>query len=96
MKYTDQEIYSKIVSVMEELFEIPANEVKLESRISEDLDLDSIDAIDLITELQNFIGHRIQPEQFKNVRTVIDIVKASQRVLSDIENESKTQQRTSV
>lgn len=45
-----------------------------ESRLVEDLDLDSIDAVDMIVHLQNMIGKRIKPEAFKSVRTVGDVV----------------------
>ena len=45
-----------------------------ENRLVEDLDLDSIDAVDMIVHLQNMIGKRIKPEAFKSVRTVGDVV----------------------
>ena len=45
-----------------------------ESRLVEDLDLDSIDAVDMIVHLQNMIGRRIKPEAFKSVRTVGDVI----------------------
>lgn len=48
--------------------------VTRESRLVEDLDLDSIDAVDMIVHLQNMIGKRIKPEAFKSVRTVGDVV----------------------
>lgn len=48
------------------------NEVK--ALIIEALNLDSIDAVDMIVHLQNMIGKRIKPEAFKSVRTVGDVV----------------------
>jgi acyl carrier protein len=40
----------------------------------QDLDLDSIDAVDLVVELQKLTGRKIKPEEFKTVRTVGDVV----------------------
>lgn len=56
------------------LFEVDTTGVTRESRLVEDLDLDSIDAVDMIVHLQNMIGQRIKPEAFKSVRTVGDVV----------------------
>lgn len=73
-QYSKDEIFTEFTRVVSELFEIPANEVTLESRLSEDLDLDSIDAVDMIVHLQNFMGKRIKPDQFKSVKTVGDVI----------------------
>ena len=72
--YTEQELFDEIVRVMGELFEIDPSTVTRESRLVEDLDLDSIDAVDMIVHLQNMIGRRIMPEAFKSVRTVGDVI----------------------
>jgi len=42
--------------------------------LAQDLDLDSIDAVDLVVELQKLTGRKIKPEEFKTVRTVGDVV----------------------
>ena len=71
---TQTEIYNKIVSVLEELFEIDPDKVTPTAHLYTDLDIDSIDAIDLVVELKKVTGKKIQPEDFKSVRTVQDIV----------------------
>lgn len=65
--YTKEELFDEIVRVMGDLFEVDTEGVTRESRLVEDLDLDSIDAVDMI-------GKRIKPEAFKSVRTVGDVV----------------------
>lgn len=55
-------------------FEIPADNVTPEARLYEDLDLDSIDAVDLIVQVQELIDRKIQPDEFKSARTVDDIL----------------------
>ena len=56
------------------LFELDPEDIKLESKLFEELELDSIDAIDLVVKLQKTIGKKIMPEDFKTVRTVQDVV----------------------
>ena len=48
----------------------------MESRLYEDLDIDSIDAVDLIVKMRQATGKRLEPEMFKTVRTVEDVVNA--------------------
>ncbi len=68
------EILSKIKEVMDENFEIDSAKVTLEAKLVDDLDIDSIDAVDLIVSLQNFSQKRFSAEDFKSVKTVGDIV----------------------
>jgi len=63
-------------TTMEELFEIDPAAVRPEARLYEDLDIDSIDAVDLIVKLKEFTGKKIAPAAFRDVRTVQDIVDA--------------------
>ena len=68
------DIHSRLRDVLSEEFGIDANAVVADARIYEDLDIDSIDAIDLIVRLKEITGKKIPPEQFKEVRTIGDIV----------------------
>jgi len=67
------EIYQKLKTYLEEMFEVP-EKVSLEARLKEDLDLDSIDAVDLVVRLQELTSRKLSPEEFKSVRTVGDVV----------------------
>ena len=79
---SQDQIYQKVVSVIEELFEIDAQDITPESHLYEDLDIDSIDAVDLVVELKKMTGKKIKPEQFKSVRTVQDVVVAVEKLIS--------------
>lgn len=68
------EIFEQVKGFLSELFDIDPNNVTLDSHIVDDLDLDSIDAVDLIVHLQNVIKKRVNPAEFRNVRTIGDIV----------------------
>lgn len=78
-----QEIYQEIVGLLESLFEVDAANVKPESRLYEDLELDSIDAVDMVVHLQKRIGRKIKPETFKSVRTVQDVVDAVDQLIHE-------------
>ncbi len=68
------EIFSRIRDYMVSLFDAPVEAITLDADLQKDLDLDSIDAVDLVLKLQEFTGQRIKPEEFKAVRTVGDVV----------------------
>ncbi len=69
-------VYQKIKTVLADLFEVDPESISEDSRLYEDLDIDSIDAVDLVVELKGYIGKKISPEDFKSVRTVGDVVNA--------------------
>lgn len=71
-----ERILEDIREIFVESFELKAESVTLEARLYEDLDIDSIDAVDLIVALKRRVGKKITPEAFKKVRTVGDIVEA--------------------
>ena len=73
---TQQEIFNHLAAILHETFDIDAARIKPESRLYEDLDIDSIDAVDLIVKLKPIVGKRLQPEAFKSVRTLQDVVNA--------------------
>jgi len=77
-----EDIYLKVVAIFEDLFEIEPAEITLESNLYQDLDIDSIDAVDLVIELRKMTKKKIQPEDFKAVRTVQDVVDQVQKLLS--------------
>lgn len=76
-----QEIYQQIKVLLVKLFELDEDDIKPDSRLYEDLELDSIDAVDLIVHLQKTTGRKIKPEMFKSVRTVQDVVDAISQLL---------------
>ena len=80
---TKEEVYLKVVSIFEELFEIERQQITLESNLYQDLDIDSIDAVDLLVELKKTTGKKIQPEGFRSVRTVQDVVDQVYKLLND-------------
>ena len=73
---TKGEIYQTITNILAEEFEMEKGAITMEVNLYEDLGLDSIDAVDLILRLQEISGKQINPDTFKRVRTVEDVVNA--------------------
>lgn len=71
---TRAEIYNRIVGILVKSFELDPSDIRPESRLFEDLDLDSIDAIDMFVELHDVTGRRIDVAVARKIRTVDDIV----------------------
>lgn len=78
-----QQIFEEIQRAMVNLFELPAESITLESRLYEELELDSIDAVDLVVHLQKLMNKKINPESFKAVRTVEDVVNAIDQLMQN-------------
>lgn len=73
---TNDEIHVWIVDTLHEMFELDKEKITPQSNLYTDLDIDSIDAVDLAVKLKELTGKRLQPEVFKTVRTVQDVVDA--------------------
>jgi acyl carrier protein len=70
------EIYAWIVDVLHDMFELDKSKITPQANLYTDLDIDSIDAVDLVVKLKQVTGKGLQPEVFKTVRTVQDVVDA--------------------
>ncbi|HEY4805203.1 MAG TPA: acyl carrier protein [Paraburkholderia sp.] len=77
----EAEILERIRAIFQENFDIEPSRVTPEAHLFEELDLDSIDAVDLAIKLQEMTGRRIKPEEFKSVRTVGDVIAAVESLL---------------
>jgi acyl carrier protein len=78
---TSDEVLEQIRSALVELFEIEPQRIVLDARLNEDLEIDSIDAVDLLDRLRKQTGRKISADDFRTVRTVGDLVNAVHAVL---------------
>ena len=78
---TKEEIFEKVSGYLEEFFEIPKENITLDSNFYTELVLDSIDAVDLIVKLQEITDQKILPAEFKEVRTVRDVVELVDKII---------------
>ena len=68
-KFSKDDIYNKLCEILEEEFEIEKSLLNKDANLFTDLDLDSVDAVDLAVRLQQFTDKRISPDKFKQIRT---------------------------
>jgi acyl carrier protein len=80
MQSQDQ-ILERIRQTLVELFELDSARITPEARLYEDLEIDSIDVVDLMDEVQKHTGRKVTPEDFRSVRTVNDLATVVQRLL---------------
>ena len=76
-----EEIFATLRDALVELFELEAERVTLEANLYQDLEIDSIDAVDLIDHIKRKTGKKIAADEFKSVRTVNDVVEAVYRLV---------------
>ena len=84
MNYTEDTIYIQLRKTMAKLFELESNVIVPEARLYEDLDIDSIDAVNMIIELRRETGKPIPAEQYRGARTVADVVQITLDVLNKV------------
>ena len=71
---TKEEIFVRIREILVESFEFDAEEIHLDAHLIDDLDLDSIDAIDLAVGLEQEMQFQIEEEELRAIRRIEDIV----------------------
>ncbi|AMC34385.1 acyl carrier protein [Janthinobacterium sp. B9-8] len=80
---TKQETFERLSAILQETFDTEASKITPEARLYEDLDIDSIDAVDLIVKLKPIAGKRLHPDAFKAVRTLQDVVDALYELMQE-------------
>lgn len=78
--HSRDEILGHIRTTLVELFELKPGSVTEQARLFEDLEMDSIDVVDLMDEVQRFTGKKVTPEDFRSVRTVGDLIVVIERL----------------
>lgn len=77
---SDTDSYQYVHDLLVEQFDVPAEDIRPDALLADDLGIDSIDAVDMIVHMREVTGERISPERFKTVRTVQDVVAIVDRV----------------
>ncbi|HEX6397565.1 MAG TPA: acyl carrier protein [Steroidobacteraceae bacterium] len=75
-----QEIFDIVRRSLVELFELEEPTVVPEARFDDDLEIDSIDAVDLVDHLSRIFERRVSPRDFRSVRTVNDLIDCIDRL----------------
>jgi len=67
-------LFQKIKGILVSEFEIPEEKITLQSDLVNDLDLDSIDAADLIVKFKEYLSPKVDAGMFREMHTVEDLV----------------------
>lgn len=80
---TEQEIRDILTDALVNLFEIEPERIEPHTHLYEDLEIDSIDAIDLIDYIKRKTGRKLRAEDFRHVRTVDDVIQAVLKIQTE-------------
>jgi len=80
---TREDLSTRFRNLLVERFELDPADIRPEARLYEDLDLDSIDAIDLAIVVRELTGRKVTPQEFRNVRTVADVEREIRRLIDE-------------
>ena len=73
-------LYLEIKDILVDQFEVDESKVSMHADLYEELEIDSIDAVDLMVQLKEMTGKKIPPEQFKQVRTIGNVLDTLSRL----------------
>lgn len=73
-------VFTQIADYLSTAFDVPRDLITPEADLVDKLNLDSIDAIDLMVRLQEITGRKVSPEDFKTVRTIDDVLNLAQKM----------------
>jgi acyl carrier protein len=88
MTHTHESLLKQIKIIMQEQFDIDPADIEMSSRLREDLDIDSIDAVNLMIELKSLTAKKIALENFHQVKTINDLLDA---ILAFLDQDKVTQ-----
>lgn len=83
MTITKEQILEELKAILIEELEIEEKLITPEANLFEDLDLDSIDAVDIAVRMQRFTDKKISPAEFKKIRTINDVVETVYGLLQE-------------
>ena len=73
---TKEKIFDNLKAILSKEFEIEEDKITPTAKLGDDLELDSIDSLDLIVKMKDFIPGKVDPAIFKTVKTMQDVVDA--------------------
>ncbi len=68
-------IFERIKEMIVEELNVPEEKITLEARLAEDLGADSIDAVELIMNIEDEFNVQVSDEDAQGIKTVGDLVK---------------------
>jgi acyl carrier protein len=76
MRMDTDALFTKIREILVDQFDVEESSVSMDANLYEELEIDSIDAVDLLVQIKQLTGVKIAPDTFKDVRTIRDVMNA--------------------
>ena len=70
----DNKILEEVIEVISNVTEVEKDMIKEDSNLIKDLEIDSLDLVDLVVEFENKYNFQIPDQDVKEIQTVKDIV----------------------
>ena len=80
---TEEEIQATVIDILVAEFECEREKLTPEVNLFTDLDLDSIDAVDLVVRLQQVTKKKVNPDSFRQIRTLHDVVQSVHKLVNE-------------
>jgi acyl carrier protein len=89
---SNNEIIAKVNSLMQQGFEVPEEKLIPTATVFEDLGLDSLDAVDMLVNLEDRLGVKVDVEKLKGIRTLQDVYNLVSDLTAQNQNQIKINQ----
>lgn len=83
---TEKELFNRILDVMEARFDNmpPRDSITIDDNFAEDLDLESLDLVDLIMGVETAFDIKLDMADAKNTKTIRDLINFIREVKSEL------------
>ena len=68
-------VLEKVKAILSEQFDVEEDSITPDTNLSEDLEADSLDVVDLLMSIEDEFEIEVPDEEIENIKTVGDIVK---------------------
>jgi len=82
-KPTKEYVYQYITRILQEQFDLDPESMTPETDLRADLDIDSIDAVNILIELKSLTSKKVAIENFHQIKTIGDLTDAVFNLLNE-------------
>lgn len=68
-------VLEKVKAILSEQFDVEEDSITLDTNLSEDLEADSLDVVDLLMSIEDEFEIEVPDEEIENIKTVDQLVK---------------------
>jgi len=80
------ETLAKVIEIIAQTMNLKVEDIKSESKLVEDLNVDELDSVEIIMECENIFNVSLPDEEAENIKTVGDLVIQVEKLLAHPES----------